>query len=81
MLQELPLADSRWAIHLQKPDADPAPCGSGNDFSIANLEVFIPEISAWMKQRREASGFGIYFVFRQRESFRKKTILTETGSP
>jgi hypothetical protein len=58
-LQELPLFDSRGAIHSQKADCDPAPGTQAEDFAIAILIVVIPAIKAWMKQRRELSGFGI----------------------
>ena len=58
--QQLPLFDSCGAIHLQKADCDPAPGGQAEDFAAAKLVVVLPAIKAWMKQRRELSGFGIY---------------------
>jgi hypothetical protein len=46
--QELPLFNSRGAIHSQKADCHPA--GSqAEDFAIAILIVVIPAIKAWMK--------------------------------
>jgi hypothetical protein len=59
-LQELPLFDSRGAIHSQEADCDPALGSQAEDFAIAQLMVVIPTIKAWMKQRRELSGPGIY---------------------
>ncbi len=56
----LTFPDSRGTIHTQKPDCDPAPGSSGNDFPIPKLEVLVPLIGAWMKQRRKLTGFGIY---------------------
>jgi hypothetical protein len=59
-LQELPLFDSRGAIHSQEADCDPALGSQAEDFAIAQRMVFIPAIKAWMIQRRELSGLGIY---------------------
>jgi hypothetical protein len=59
-LQELPLFDSRGAIHSQEADCDPALGSQAEDFAIAQLMMVIPTIEAWMKQRREPSGLGIH---------------------
>jgi hypothetical protein len=59
-LQELPLFDSREAIHSQEADCDPALGSQAEDFAIAQLMVAIPAIKARVKQRRELSGLAIY---------------------
>ena len=60
MLQALSLSDSRRAIHPKEPDCGAALCGRSADFSIANVKVVNPSISAWVKQRSELPGIGIY---------------------
>jgi hypothetical protein len=45
---------------LQKLDCDPALDSQAADFAIAKFIVVVPAIKAWMKQRRELSGLGIY---------------------
>ena len=47
--QELPLFNSRGAIHPQKADCHPALGTQAEDFAIAILIVVIPAIKAWMK--------------------------------
>jgi hypothetical protein len=60
MGKELPLSDSRCAIHAKKPGCDAAFGGQREYFTIAKLEVVTPTIDAWMKQRRDLPVFRIY---------------------